>query len=438
MLTVLHKDRLARKLTKQLGEDTPVLPESRLHQFVEKHFAQKESFLRLAHRYDEPLYILDAEMLRQRASRFRQAFLPVLPDTGYYYAVKSNNHPDVSRTLIKSGFGLDVSSDQELGMALSLGSEDIVFSGPGKTDSELRMAAENCGRVTVLLDSFTELYRLQKIAQDQRKHIRIGIRLSTSSSGLWQKFGIPVEELTRFCLAASSCTNLYFEGIQFHTSWNLNPERQTLFIAQLGTLLSSLPRSVRDSINFIDIGGGYWPEDGEWLQFAGTRQGAIIKAAQMQPERVKEHYYLSSQAIECFAKALSTAIGEHLLTIKPYRICFEPGRWICNDAMHLILRVIDLKGDHIAITDAGTNAIGWERFETDYCPILNLDRPALEEHSCTVMGSLCTPQDLWGYSYWGEGLQIGDILLIPNQGAYTYSLRQNFIKAVPRVVHLCD
>jgi diaminopimelate decarboxylase len=52
------------------------------------------------------------------------------------------------------------------------------------------------------------------------------------------------------------------------------------------------------------------------------------------------------------------------------------------------------------------------------------------------MGSLCTPHDLWGYGYWGEDIQPGDTLLIPNQGAYTYSLRQEFIKAVPQVVEV--
>jgi diaminopimelate decarboxylase len=86
------------------------------------------------------------------------------------------------------------------------------------------------------------------------------------------------------------------------------------------------------------------------------------------------------------------------------------------------------------ITDAGTNAVGWERFETDYFPVLNLSRPALSEKPCNVLGSLCTPHDVWGYSYWGEGIEIGDILLIPTQGAYTYSLMQNFIKPLPEVV----
>ncbi len=436
MATIPFNEIFVGTVEDQLGEDVPVLPKSKLHQFVEKFFSRKDTFLDLADQYGGPLYILDPDMLERRGCRFRTVFSNVLPDTGFYYAVKSNNHPEVSRTLIRTGFGLDVSSDQELKMALSLGSEDIVFSGPGKSDSELILAVENSEKVVVLLDSFTELYRLQQFAQDRNKHIRVGIRLSTAASGLWQKFGIPAEELTRFCVAAASCTHLFFEGIQFHTSWNLDPDKQILFIAQLGKLLSALPSSVRDSIKFIDIGGGYWPEQGEWLNLAGTKKGAIIKAAQMSPEQDKTHYCLPSQSIECFAKALGTAIEKHLLAIKAYRICFEPGRWISNDAMHLLLRVMDLKGSTIAITDGGTNAIGWERFETDYCPILNLNRPALEEHSCSIMGSLCTPQDLWGYSYWGEDLQIGDILLIPNQGAYTYSLSQNFIKSIPQVVSL--
>ncbi|HDS15911.1 MAG TPA: decarboxylase, partial [Proteobacteria bacterium] len=113
-----------------------------------------------------------------------------------------------------------------------------------------------------------------------------------------------------------------------------------------------------------------------------------------------------------------------------------PGRWLCNDTMHLLLQVIDRKEIDLAITDAGTNSIGWERFVWDYFPILNLSRPALEERPCEIMGSLCTPDDLWGNSYWGEDLKAGDYLLIPNQGAYTYSLRQQFIKTAAPVVNL--
>ena len=111
----------------------------------------------------------------------------------------------------------------------------------------------------------------------------------------------------------------------------------------------------------------------------------------------------------------------------------EPGRWICNDAMHLLMTVVDKKEEDLVITDAGTNTVGWERFENDYFPVINLSRPALVEKKCNVLGSLCTPHDVWGYAYWGEDIKVGDILMIPTQGAYTYSLRQNFIKPLPQV-----
>jgi diaminopimelate decarboxylase len=104
--------------------------------------------------------------------------------------------------------------------------------------------------------------------------------------------------------------------------------------------------------------------------------------------------------------------------------------------MHILLTVVDKKAKDLIITDGGTNIIGWERFEHDYAPIINLSRPALTEHECLILGSLCTPHDVWGYGYFGDGIEIGDALLIPGQGAYTYSLRQKFIKPQAKVVPL--
>jgi diaminopimelate decarboxylase len=80
------------------------------------------------------------------------------------------------------------------------------------------------------------------------------------------------------------------------------------------------------------------------------------------------------------------------------------------------------------------NAVGWERFETEFSPVINLSRPDTIEHKSLVMGSLCTPHDVWGYGYFGQRIEVGDVLLIPQQGAYTYSLRQEFIKPLPKVV----
>jgi len=423
-----------RTVQVSLDQKTPLLPDSELRPFVAQFFAGRREYLRLVEQYRSPLYVLDTEVLRERAGRFRDAFRAVLPDVHFYYAVKSNNHPDVARTLLDCGLGLDVSSGIELTMALGLGAGDVIFSGPGKTDAELRQAVGEADRVTVLIDSFGELSRLSGIAREHGTQVRAGVRLNTNPNGLWRKFGILPEQLSSFWESIKDCRYLQFAGLQFHTSWNLSPDAQVTFIRHLGRVLKELPADAVAQIQFIDIGGGYWPPQGEWLQAAGTTAGRLKKEVGMEPGGRQEHYRLPSRPIEFFAEQLGREIRDHLHAVVPCRICLEPGRWLCNDAMHLLLSVVDKKGEDLVITDAGTNAIGWERFETDYFPVLNLSRPMMEEKPCNILGALCTPHDVWGYNYWGENIGVGDVLMIPTQGAYTYSLRQNFIKEVPMVV----
>jgi diaminopimelate decarboxylase len=274
------------------------------------------------------------------------------------------------------------------------------------------------------MDSFLELERLDRIAGQAGARVRAGVRLTTDERGLWRKFGIPLSELRRFVDTAEDRRYVRWCGVQFHSSWNLSPAAQVDFIERLGAGLKGLTSAQRARVEFIDIGGGFWPPTGEWLHARSTADG--------RPSH--EHLRCPAASIEEFAREIGAAAREHLLPSVDCRICMEPGRWLCHDAMHILLTVVDRKGDDIAITDGGTNAVGWERFETDYFPVLNLTRPSLTERPCYVLGSLCTPHDVWGYFYHGEDIQPGDVLLIPTQGAYTYSLRQEFIKPLPRLV----
>lgn len=425
---------LPEDLQSILDQAAPVLPEDELKAFVGHYFNLKDNYLKVLEIEPSPLYVLESSVLKARAARFREVFQAVLPDVSFYYAVKSNNRPEVARILLDSGFGLDVSSGLELETALDLGATDIVFSGPGKTDRELNLAAVNSSKVTVLMDSFGELERLEKAAAALDRVVRAGVRLTTNPDGLWRKFGIVPGDLASFWEESGRCTHVRLQGLQFHTSWNLSPQAQVDFIRLLGRTLRSMPEAFLGEIEFIDIGGGYWPAQGEWLTEAGTEAGRLREALGRGTGPDMNHYRLPSAPIGVFAEQLGAAVREHLFPVVSSRICFEPGRWVCHDAMHILISVVDKKAPDLVVTDAGTNAVGWERFETDYFPVLNLTRPALEERPCHVLGSLCTPHDVWGYSYWGEDIRPGDVLMIPTQGAYTYSLRQNFIKPLPTFV----
>jgi diaminopimelate decarboxylase len=421
-----------------LSHTVPRLPESELKQFVQSFIKRKDAFLALADKLGTPLYAIDTEALRAKAHQFRSTFSAMLENARIYYAVKSNNHPTIASILVNEGFGLDVSSGLELKAALDVGARDIVFSGPGKRPQELKLAVDNSERVTILMDSFEELCCLELIAGYERTQVRAGVRLCTDESGIWRKFGIPLDRLPTFMKEAESSHWVELNGLQFHISWNLKPESQVIFIARLSAELRRLSHEERKSIQFIDIGGGFWPEEGEWLQPAATLIGMLQTVLEEKTIRGLEHFKRSSSTIEDFADHIARALRNQMPSDMNPTICLEPGRWLSNGSMHILLTVLDRKSSDVVITDGGTNAVGWERFETDYFPVINLSHPSLDERACLVAGSLCTPRDLWGYSYFGKRIQKDDILLIPNQGAYTYSLRQEFIKPLPVCTALPD
>jgi len=424
------------KLKKNLSYNTPVLQPHILKNIVKKYFDYKEKYLNILEDTQAPLYILETSVLTKQADTFRNAFNAYLQETEYYYAVKSNNHPAVSRTMLNSGYGLEVSSGKELEQAIELGAKKIIFNGPGKTDEELTLAILNSEKVIVLMDSIGEFVRLEGIAQKYNKKIRTGIRVITTSKGLWQKFGISPEQLTDLWDKIQKSKTVVLQGLQFHSSWNLTPTKQVNMINRISEIIKDRPTSFINALKFIDIGGGYWPNHGEWIHYSTTPVGTLRKALGFNNPNYLKHYTNYADNIKYFAEEISKAIIEKIYPVCKCKVFFEPGRWICNDSMHLILSVVDKKNSNTIVTDAGTNAIGWERFETDYFPVLNLSRPSLKEQSCNIYGSLCTPHDIWGFSYWGSDINVGDILMIPMQGAYTYSLRQNFIKPLPKVVVL--
>ena len=391
---------------------------------VNRHIEKKDVYLNTwKENGNVPVWLFDTKQLAYRARTFRSVFKKRLPDCAFYYAVKSDNYPEIAETLLGSGFGLDISSGIELQTALKLGASNMLFSGPGKTDAELESALDYSDRIIILADSFSELARLKKAAE--RKHVTAHIGVRILPPGGWEKFGIELSSLKKFYEEASESSFIRFEGIQFHTSWNMNSSAQIQAIHAVSLQLKTWTQKELQNIKFLDIGGGYWPEEGEWLNGPDAKDGILAG-----------RIWNPAIPIDQFASELAEAIKREIFPLVHCRIQFEPGRWLVNDALHCMVSVIDKKKTDSVITDGATNSIGWDRFNTDYFPIINLSRPATSEKPCRIYGSLCDPHDVWGFAYYGTDIREGDVLLIPNQGAYTYSLRQNFIKPLPPVVEL--
>ena len=412
-----------------------------LRHVAERILGRRAAILAVAARRATPFYLFDRDGFVEAARTFAATFSARVPGHRPFYAVKSNFHPHVLRGAIAEGYGLDVSSGREFRLAQRHGARAILWSGPAKSTADLDLAADHADRTIVHLDSFRELERLGEVTRRRRKTVRAGVRVTTSHHGTWSKFGVPLADLGRFWKTARAHPRVRLEGVQFHLSWNRNAVAYQRILADLGARLrADLDLSERRAVRFVDFGGGYKPHLLEGHYPSGTPLGAAVAAGDEhfgeETEFLDRYYVKESIPLDEYARAIGEAIDEHLRPVVDCDYFSEPGRILSTFAMHLLLRVVDKKAADLVIVDGGINMVGWERYLHIYAPVVNLTRPATREIPVRIYGSLCDPEDIWGFQCYGESIEEGDLLIVPYQGAYSFAVAQNFIRAIPPVYAL--
>ncbi len=417
-----------------------VAPETDLHHIARDVLARREEVLACLQDQPTPCYVFDPVGFANALAEFRQTFDRQLPRHHSFFAVKSNPHPRVLEAAVRHGFGLDVSSGRELSQALSFPDCPIVFSGPAKSQDDHERALAHSDRVTVHLDSFRELRNLAATAEQRRKPIRAGVRVSPQGHGAWSKFGIPLSDLPRFLRLAWESPWLQLEGVQFHLSWNRDPRPYVDSLSALAQVLTTLEPAERARLRFIDIGGGFRPHRTEGYFPSDHPQGSLLATAADHFDEVCEftapHFVKDSVPLSAYAEAIGEAVRQRIAPLGDFAIYTEPGRIVATFAMHIALRVVDRKSDDLVIVDGGIHMVGWERYLQIYHPVVNLTHPAERELAVRIGGSLCDCEDVFGRTCYASQIDEGDILLIPYQGAYSYTSAQNFIRDIPPVISL--
>ena len=102
--------------------------------------------------------------------------------TGICFSIKSNSNLNIIKEIKKLGLGADVVSKGELMQAIKAGisPSKIVFSGVGKTYSELKFAVDK----KILLinsESKSEVLEIEKIAKSKKKIVDVGLRINPNT-----------------------------------------------------------------------------------------------------------------------------------------------------------------------------------------------------------------------------------------------------------------
>jgi diaminopimelate decarboxylase len=308
------------------------------------HFAYRDGVLHaeavnldtLAATVGTPFYCYSTATLTRHYEVFADAFADV--DALVCYAMKANSNQAVVSTLAKLGAGADVVSGGELKRARAAGipPDKIMFSGLGKTASELALAVDE-GILCVNVESEPELELLSSIAASKGRAANISVRVNPdidakthdkiATGKAENKFGIPISRAREIYTRAAKLKGLKVAGVDMHIG------SQITELDPFGNAFALLAEFVRvlradgHKISHVDLGGGL---------------GIPYRDDNEPPPHP-----------EAYAKVVKRATRD-----LNCRLIFEPGRLLVGNAGILVTRVLFVKpgeARNFIVVDAAMN-----------------------------------------------------------------------------------
>ena len=296
--------------------------------------AEQVSLEDVARQFGTPCYVYSRAAIERayRAYADELAGRPAL----VCYSVKANSNLAVLSLMARLGAGFDIVSGGELARVIAAGGDPakVVFSGIGKSESEIRLALQT-GVLSINLESEQELARVNDIAASMGKRAPVAFRVNPDvdakthphiSTGLKQsKFGIAYADAERLYREAARLPGIRLTGIGCHIGSLMNDSAP--FVAATQRIVALLVRLEQAGIALahIDLGGG---------------MGIRYKDEAQAP-------------IAAFVHGALDALGQ-----RKEKLLLDPGRSIVGNAGLLLTRVEYVKpgeSRNFVVVDAAMN-----------------------------------------------------------------------------------
>jgi diaminopimelate decarboxylase len=365
-------------------------------------------FASLAETHGTPLYVYDAAALRAAYDAYAEAFAPV--SHRICYALKANSSGGLLKLLAARGAGADIVSGGELLAALRAGftPDRIVFSGVGKTDAEIRLGLER-GIGEFNAESEEEIRRISAAAVALGRTARVTLRVNPDidprshpyiSTGLREnKFGVAIDAAPTILERSRKLPGVAISGVQSHIG------SQVTDLAALeeaaGALVTLTCRLLEAGFDLhtIDIGGGLG------VDYDGS--GSAATPAE-----------LAARVLPALRRLP-----------KPLRLLLEPGRSVVARAGSLLTRVIGVKDNgtrRFVIVDAGMNDLLRPSLYEAFHRIEPVAARLGEAGLVDVVGPVCESGDFLARERPLPPVQVGDLLVVRDAGAYGFSMASNY------------
>ncbi|OAM52122.1 diaminopimelate decarboxylase [Methylovorus sp. MM2] len=366
--------------------------------------AEDVSLTKIATKFETPCYVYSKEALASAYQRFDEGFAGT--EHLVCFAVKANPSLAILNLFARLGAGFDIVSGGELARVLAAGGDPnkVVFSGVGKTESEMHAALE-AGIFCFNVESASELERLNSVAESLGKKAPVSLRVNPNvdakthpyiSTGLKNnKFGVAYEDAFTLYTRAAGMANIDIHGVDCHIGSQLT--ELSPFLDAFDRVLA-LVDQLEDAgihIQHIDAGGGI----------------GICYSDETPPD------------FSDYAKAMLAKLGD-----RKVKLVFEPGRALVGNAGVLLTKVEYLKhteAKNFAIVDAAMNDLMRPALYDAYHEIVAVNPRTTEATEYEIVGPVCESGDFLGHDR-KLALEQGDLLAIMSAGAYGMSMSSNY------------
>ncbi|MBU2535500.1 MAG: diaminopimelate decarboxylase [Chloroflexi bacterium] len=381
----------------------------------------------LAEEFGTPLYVFDEVTLRRKCTEFRDEFGRRYQDTAIVYACKAFVNRALALLFKEEGLGLDVVSGGELSIARSVDfpMEKVYFHGNNKSAEELGMALEyKVGRIVI--DNFQELDTLAEIAGQRGATPDVLLRLTPgvdphthkhiSTGVVDSKFGIPLASAGEAVARAMSAPNLNLIGLHFHLGsqiFEVEPYREAIRVIM--DLVAEMKSKHGFELQELDVGGGFA------VQYTVDAPAPPV-----------------SDYAEVIVTTVNEKCREHSLGLP--KLVIEPGRAIVGRAgvaLYEVGVVKDIPGVRRYVSvDGGMAdnirpALYGARYEAVVASKMN-DKAAKK---VTIVGKFCESGDILIKDIDLPEIAVGDILAVPDCGAYCLAMGSNYnVSLKPAIV----
>ena len=364
-------------------------------------FAEDVAISEIAAAVGTPFYVYSTATLLRHFKAFDDALDGM--DHLVCYAMKANSNQAVLKTLAQAGAGMDVVSAGEYLRAKAAGvpGDKIVFSGVGKTVSEIRLALEG-GIRQFNVESEPEMEVLDAVARSMDKVAPITIRVNPdvdakthakiATGKSENKFGIPIARAREVYRMAAAMPGLEVVGIDVHIGSQLTDLTPFELAYQKVAELTEQLRADGHTICRLDLGGG--------LGIPYERSNA--------------------------APPLPTDYGAMVQKTLGHLGCeieIEPGRLIAGNAGLMVSEVIYVKSgegrDFLIIDGAMNDLIRPAMYEAhhDIIPVVEAEAGA-EQQPYDIVGPVCESGDTFAKQRMMPKLAAGDLVAFRSAGAY--------------------